>query len=122
MLLCVRDPRASPRQAPSLQRQFSQHGRESDTTRVSHFLPTSRRIVQFSNGKVHSLYFTAQRAFVRFPPVVAPSDSDCQLLQCLACGGLNSRREAGLDTLQKTCWRLDTLRRRLADSNAPRLP
>ncbi|GAQ92628.1 CTP:phosphorylethanolamine cytidyltransferase [Klebsormidium nitens] len=51
MLLCVRDPRASPRPVPSLQRQFSQHGRESDTTRVSHFLPTSRRIVQFSNGK-----------------------------------------------------------------------
>jgi ethanolamine-phosphate cytidylyltransferase len=51
MLLCVRDRGASPRTAPSLTRQFSHHDNEHDTTRVSHFLPTSRRIVQFSNGK-----------------------------------------------------------------------
>lgn len=43
----------------SLQRQFSHgHSQKSDDggsgsgTRISHFLPTSRRIVQFSNGKV----------------------------------------------------------------------
>lgn len=56
MLLCVRDrPNESPVHA-SLQRQFS-HGHSDKgssagaATRVSHFLPTSRRIVQFSNGK-----------------------------------------------------------------------
>lgn len=57
MLLCVRDrPNETPVHA-SLQRQFSHgHGQENGSgggagTRVSHFLPTSRRIVQFSNGK-----------------------------------------------------------------------
>ncbi|XP_024401500.1 ethanolamine-phosphate cytidylyltransferase [Physcomitrium patens] len=58
MLLCVRDrpTNESPVHA-SLQRQFSHgHGGSPGTsggvgTRVSHFLPTSRRIVQFSNGK-----------------------------------------------------------------------
>jgi ethanolamine-phosphate cytidylyltransferase len=59
MLLCVRDrPNETPVHA-SLQRQFS-HGHTGSQengsgggagTRVSHFLPTSRRIVQFSNGK-----------------------------------------------------------------------
>lgn len=59
MLLCVRDrPNETPVHA-SLQRQFS-HGHSGSHedgsgagagTRVSHFLPTSRRIVQFSNGK-----------------------------------------------------------------------
>ncbi|KAG0586671.1 hypothetical protein KC19_2G107600 [Ceratodon purpureus] len=56
MLLCVRDrPNETPVHA-SLQRQFS-HGHSDKGssagagTRVSHFLPTSRRIVQFSNGK-----------------------------------------------------------------------
>ncbi|KAG0625571.1 hypothetical protein M758_2G065600 [Ceratodon purpureus] len=56
MLLCVRDrPNETPAHA-SLQRQFS-HGHSDKGssagagTRVSHFLPTSRRIVQFSNGK-----------------------------------------------------------------------
>jgi len=57
--LCVRDrPNETPAHA-SLQRQFS-HGHSGShengstagaATRVSHFLPTSRRIVQFSNGK-----------------------------------------------------------------------
>ncbi|KAF3582501.1 hypothetical protein DY000_02035580 [Brassica cretica] len=59
MLLCVRE-RSNSNSHSSLQRQFS-HGHNSPKfddggssagTRVSHFLPTSRRIVQFSNGKV----------------------------------------------------------------------
>jgi ethanolamine-phosphate cytidylyltransferase len=56
MLLCVRDrPNESPVHA-SLQRQFSHGNNDKGSsggagTRVSHFLPTSRRIVQFSNGK-----------------------------------------------------------------------
>lgn len=58
MLLCVRERAISDTQNHStLQRQFS-HGRSPKVedggsgagTRVSHFLPTSRRIVQFSNG------------------------------------------------------------------------
>ncbi|KAF2611771.1 hypothetical protein F2Q70_00008586 [Brassica cretica] len=59
MLLCVRE-RSNSQSHSSLQRQFS-HGHNSPRfedgassaggTRVSHFLPTSRRIVQFSNGK-----------------------------------------------------------------------
>lgn len=43
----------------SLQRQFShghnqklEDGGSANGTRISHFLPTSRRIVQFSNGRV----------------------------------------------------------------------
>ncbi|PIA26332.1 hypothetical protein AQUCO_09500060v1 [Aquilegia coerulea] len=59
MLLCVRDRSVSGNQThASLQRQFShghsqkiEDGGSSSGTRVSHFLPTSRRIVQFSNGK-----------------------------------------------------------------------
>lgn len=61
MLLCVRERSVSDTHSrSSLQRQFS-HGHSSPKfddgvnsagTRVSHFLPTSRRIVQFSNGKV----------------------------------------------------------------------
>lgn len=61
MLLCVRERTSgdSPSHA-SLQRQFSHgHGQKKfddagsgSGTRVSHFLPTSRRIVQFSNEKV----------------------------------------------------------------------
>ncbi|KAG6546431.1 hypothetical protein Mapa_011979 [Marchantia paleacea] len=59
MLLCMRERTVSevPNHA-SLQRQFSHgsgHGPDNGTmssgTRISHFLPTSRRIVQFSNGK-----------------------------------------------------------------------
>lgn len=59
MLLCVRDrPSSDNHTHASLQRQFS-HGHShkaesrgaSSGTRISHFLPTSRRIVQFSNGK-----------------------------------------------------------------------
>lgn len=59
MLLCVRDrPNSDNHNHSNLQRQFS-HGHSqnddgggsSSGTRVSHFLPTSRRIVQFSNGK-----------------------------------------------------------------------
>lgn len=68
MLLCVRErPHGDSHNHSSLQRQFS-HGHGSPRgprtedgwssadkslggTRVSHFLPTSRRIVQFSNGK-----------------------------------------------------------------------
>ncbi|KAL5539824.1 hypothetical protein UlMin_042291 [Ulmus minor] len=59
MLLCVRERSIhdSPKNS-SLQRQFSHgHSQKFDDggsgsgTRVSHFLPTSRRIVQFSNGK-----------------------------------------------------------------------
>ncbi|WZZ78671.1 hypothetical protein YC2023_099243 [Brassica napus] len=59
MLLCVRE-RSNSQSHSSLQRQCS-HGHNSPRfedgassaggTRVSHFLPTSRRIVQFSNGK-----------------------------------------------------------------------
>ncbi|KAL2557620.1 Ethanolamine-phosphate cytidylyltransferase [Forsythia ovata] len=60
MLLCVRErSTGDSHNHSSLQRQFS-HGRSSPKseaggsgsgTRISHFLPTSRRIVQFSNGK-----------------------------------------------------------------------
>lgn len=61
MLLCVRERSTAenPKQS-SLQRQFShgsqkvEDGVSGSETRVSHFLPTSRRIVQFSNGKVFS--------------------------------------------------------------------
>ncbi|KAK1264617.1 hypothetical protein QJS04_geneDACA016938 [Acorus gramineus] len=60
MLLCVRERSSSDNHShSSLQRQFSHgHGQKVEDrgsgsgTRVSHFLPTSRRIVQFSNGKV----------------------------------------------------------------------
>ncbi|GLJ37075.1 hypothetical protein SUGI_0751320 [Cryptomeria japonica] len=59
MLLCVRDrPNSDSHNHASLQRQFShghnqktESGGSSNGTRISHFLPTSRRIVQFSNGK-----------------------------------------------------------------------
>ncbi|GKV04258.1 hypothetical protein SLEP1_g16439 [Rubroshorea leprosula] len=58
MLLCVRERLVNDtHNHSSLQRQFSQGCREkfedgeSETTCISHFLPTSRRIVQFSNGK-----------------------------------------------------------------------
>ncbi|KAH9308979.1 hypothetical protein KI387_036890, partial [Taxus chinensis] len=59
MLLCVRDrPSSDSHNHASLQRQFShghshkaESGVSSSGTRISHFLPTSRRIVQFSNGK-----------------------------------------------------------------------
>ncbi|XP_012481154.1 ethanolamine-phosphate cytidylyltransferase [Gossypium raimondii] len=61
LLLCVRERSVSDsHNHSSLQRQFS-HGHSQkfedggsgsrSGTRVSHFLPTSRRIVQFSNGK-----------------------------------------------------------------------
>eukprot|EP00246_Nothoceros_aenigmaticus_P006724 TRINITY_DN1985_c0_g1_i2.p1 TRINITY_DN1985_c0_g1~~TRINITY_DN1985_c0_g1_i2.p1 ORF type:complete len:387 (+),score=54.67 TRINITY_DN1985_c0_g1_i2:361-1521(+) len=57
MLLCVGNRPGSTQNHSSLQRQFSHgssHGLQNGTTsgtRISHFLPTSRRIVQFSNGK-----------------------------------------------------------------------
>ncbi|CAI9106446.1 OLC1v1005605C1 [Oldenlandia corymbosa var. corymbosa] len=59
MLLCVRErSTGDSHNHSSLQRQFSSgHSHKSEDggsksgTRVSHFLPTSRRIVQFSNGK-----------------------------------------------------------------------
>ncbi|KDP21814.1 hypothetical protein JCGZ_00601 [Jatropha curcas] len=61
MLLCTRERSISEsHNHSSLQRQFSHgHGQKVEDggsatgtgTRVSHFLPTSRRIVQFSNGK-----------------------------------------------------------------------
>ncbi|AQK57092.1 ethanolamine-phosphate cytidylyltransferase [Zea mays] len=58
MLLCVRERSSDAHNHSSLQRQFSSgHGQKVDDTgsgtgtRVSHFLPTSRRIVQFSNSK-----------------------------------------------------------------------
>ncbi|CAK9141283.1 unnamed protein product [Ilex paraguariensis] len=59
MLLCVRERSTSDsNNHSSLQRQFSHgHSQKSEDgasgsgTRISHFLPTSRRIVQFSNGK-----------------------------------------------------------------------
>ncbi|KAK4748148.1 hypothetical protein SAY87_014734 [Trapa incisa] len=62
MLLCVRERSKSgthkSQNHSSLQRQFShghsqkfEDGGSGSGTRVSHFLPTSRRIVQFSNGK-----------------------------------------------------------------------
>ncbi|KAK2655488.1 hypothetical protein Ddye_008540 [Dipteronia dyeriana] len=60
MLLCVRERSVSETKShSSLQRQFSHGhsqkfedgGSSGSGTRVSHFLPTSRRIVQFSNGK-----------------------------------------------------------------------
>jgi ethanolamine-phosphate cytidylyltransferase len=62
MLLCLRDRSVGDLQTQeSLQRQFG-HGHSHDherdssssagaSTRISQFLPTSRRIVQFSNGK-----------------------------------------------------------------------
>ncbi|KAL6519532.1 Ethanolamine-phosphate cytidylyltransferase [Orobanche gracilis] len=59
MLLCVRERSTGDKHShSSLQRQFS-HGHSQNSedgssgsgTRISHFLPTSRRIVQFSNGK-----------------------------------------------------------------------
>ncbi|MQL82477.1 hypothetical protein Taro_014961 [Colocasia esculenta] len=59
MLLCVRERSlGDSHNHSSLQRQFShghsqkfEDGGSGSGTRVSHFLPTSRRIVQFSNGK-----------------------------------------------------------------------
>ncbi|KAL9235715.1 hypothetical protein vseg_010454 [Gypsophila vaccaria] len=59
MLLCVRERSLNEKSNhSSLQRQFShghsqkfEDGVASVGTRISHFLPTSRRIVQFSNGK-----------------------------------------------------------------------
>lgn len=59
MLLCVRERSLSDsHNHSSLQRQFShghsqkfEDGGSGSGTRISHFLPTSRRIVQFSNGK-----------------------------------------------------------------------
>ncbi|KAF5737324.1 hypothetical protein HS088_TW13G00203 [Tripterygium wilfordii] len=59
MLLCVRERSIIEKHNhSSLQRQFShghsqkfEDGGSGSGTRVSHFLPTSRRIVQFSNGK-----------------------------------------------------------------------
>ena len=60
MLLCVRERTiADTHNHSSLQRQFSNGrgqkfedgGVVASGTRVSHFLPTSRRIVQFSNGR-----------------------------------------------------------------------
>ncbi|XP_072996454.1 ethanolamine-phosphate cytidylyltransferase-like [Typha latifolia] len=59
MLLCVRErSTGDSHNHSSLQRQFSHgHSQKVDDggsgsrTRISHFLPTSRRIVQFSNGK-----------------------------------------------------------------------
>ncbi|XP_074583530.1 ethanolamine-phosphate cytidylyltransferase-like isoform X1 [Curcuma longa] len=58
MLLCVRERSLGGSNHSSLQRQFSHgHNQKVDVagsatgTRISHFLPTSRRIVQFSNGK-----------------------------------------------------------------------
>eukprot|EP00249_Psilotum_nudum_P036844 c8865_g3_i1 orf=471-1772(-) len=58
MLLCLRDrPLTEKQNHASLQRQFShgsgraESGGLSSGTRISRFLPTSRRIVQFSNGK-----------------------------------------------------------------------
>ncbi|XVF84118.1 hypothetical protein PTKIN_Ptkin17bG0000300 [Pterospermum kingtungense] len=59
MLLCVRERSVSDNHNhSSLQRQFShghsqkfEDGGSGTGTRISHFLPTSRRIVQFSNGK-----------------------------------------------------------------------
>lgn len=64
MLLCVRERSLSDsHNHSSLQRQFShghsqkfEDGGSGSGTRISHFLPTSRRIVQFSNGKVLTLY------------------------------------------------------------------
>lgn len=58
MLLCVRERSLNEKSNhSSLQRQFSHgHSQKFDDgasdggTRISHFLPTSRRIVQFSNG------------------------------------------------------------------------
>lgn len=62
MLLCVRErSTGDSHNHSSLQRQFShghspksEAGGSGSETRISHFLPTSRRIVQFSNGKVHT--------------------------------------------------------------------
>ncbi|KAL6871027.1 hypothetical protein ACP4OV_014875 [Aristida adscensionis] len=54
MLLCVRERSSDSHNHSSLQRQFSHgHGQQIDDsgTRISHFLPTSRRIVQFSNSR-----------------------------------------------------------------------
>ncbi|KAH9616270.1 hypothetical protein KSS87_018151, partial [Heliosperma pusillum] len=60
MLLCVRERSLNDKSNhSSLQRQFShgnsqkfEDGIAAGETRISHFLPTSRRIVQFSNGKI----------------------------------------------------------------------
>ncbi|KAH7289714.1 hypothetical protein KP509_30G015800 [Ceratopteris richardii] len=59
MLLCIRDRQSNENQNhASLQREFShghgnkaENGNTTSSTRISNFLPTSRRIVQFSNGK-----------------------------------------------------------------------
>ena len=55
MLLCTRERSASDNpNHSSLQRQFSHghsHKFEDRGTRISQFMPTSRRIVQFSNGR-----------------------------------------------------------------------
>ncbi|XP_061375464.1 ethanolamine-phosphate cytidylyltransferase [Gastrolobium bilobum] len=60
MLLCVRERSVTENSNhASLQRQFSSNGHSqkfedgvsANGTRISHFLPTSRRIVQFSNGR-----------------------------------------------------------------------
>lgn len=80
MLLCVRDRGASPRTAPSLTRQFSHHDNEHDTTRVSHFLPTSRRIVQFSNGKVRPAPRPVEGGiWGPLAPPVWPTSQSCSL-------------------------------------------
>ncbi|CAM8966784.1 unnamed protein product [Rhodiola kirilowii] len=79
MLLCVRERSVpeSPKNS-SLQRQFSAgRGQKSeDGSRISHFLPTSHRIVQFSNGKgpgpdAHIVYI----------------DGAFDLFSCWTCGG-----------------------------------
>lgn len=71
MLLCVRERSlGDSHNHSSLQRQFShghnqknEDGVSGNGTRVSHFLPTSRRIVQFSNGKV-ILHFLCMNSFI----------------------------------------------------------
>lgn len=71
MLLCVRERSLNEnRNHSSLQRQFShghsqkfEDGVTAGGTRISHFLPTSRRIVQFSNGKVHTVLYKLQKSF-----------------------------------------------------------
>ncbi|PON33314.1 putative nicotinate-nucleotide adenylyltransferase [Parasponia andersonii] len=76
MLLCVRERSISDsHNHSSLQRQFSHgHGQKLDDTssgsgtRVSHFLPTSRRIVQFSNGKGRSAALLAQSDLIGLGP------------------------------------------------------
>ncbi|KAL0009308.1 hypothetical protein SO802_010810 [Lithocarpus litseifolius] len=74
MLLCVRErPISDSNNHSSLQRQFShghsqkfKDGGSGSGTRVSHFLPTSRRIVQFSNGKSQSR--SRSHSLSRSPP------------------------------------------------------